>query len=82
MLREAHARVREVYGHVETCEHAGVPQPPWTAAALAGELLNYPRATSSLAKRMNGDSCVARRRLATFATYAYSAAGPGTTDLA
>jgi NAD+ synthase (glutamine-hydrolysing) len=72
--------------HVEICEDVWVPQPPSTAAALAGAevLLNL-----SASNIIIGKSDV-RRLLCTsqsarcIAAYAYSAAGPGesTTDLA
>jgi NAD+ synthase (glutamine-hydrolysing) len=72
--------------HVEICEDVWVPQPPSTAAALAGAevLLNL-----SASNIIIGKSDV-RRILCTsqsarcIAAYAYSAAGPGesTTDLA
>ena len=72
--------------HVEICEDVWVPQPPSTAAALAGAevLLNLSASNITIAKADARRLLCASQSARCIAAYAYSAAGPGesTTDLA
>lgn len=72
--------------HVEICEDVWVPQPPSTAAALAGAeiLLNLSASNITIGKAEARRLLCASQSARCIATYAYSAAGPGesTTDLA
>ena len=72
--------------HVEICEDVWVPQPPSTAAALAGAevLLNLSASNIIIGKSdVRRILCISQSARC-IAAYAYSAAGPGesTTDLA
>jgi NAD+ synthase (glutamine-hydrolysing) len=73
-------------GHVEICEDVWVPQPPSTAAALAGAeiLLNLSASNITIGKAEARRLLCASQSARCIAAYAYSAAGPGesTTDLA
>jgi NAD+ synthase (glutamine-hydrolysing) len=72
--------------HVEICEDVWVPQPPSTAAALAGAevLLNLSASNITIGKADTRRLLCASQSARCIAAYAYSAAGPGesTTDLA
>jgi NAD+ synthase (glutamine-hydrolysing) len=72
--------------HVEICEDVWVPQPPSTAAALAGAevLLNLSASNITIGKAETRRTLCAAQSARCIAAYAYSAAGPGesTTDLA
>ncbi len=72
--------------HVEICEDVWVPQPPSTAAALAGAevLLNLSASNITIGKDETRRQLCAAQSARCIAAYAYSAAGPGesTTDLA
>ncbi len=72
--------------HVEVCEDVWVPQPPSTAAALAGAeiLLNLSASNITIGKADERRLLCASQSARCIAAYAYSAAGPGesTTDLA
>jgi NAD+ synthase (glutamine-hydrolysing) len=72
--------------HVEICEDVWVPNPPSTAAALAGAeiLLNLSASNITIGKADMRRLLCASQSSRCIATYAYSAAGPGesTTDLA
>ncbi|MET0743647.1 MAG: NAD(+) synthase [Microvirga sp.] len=72
--------------HVEVCEDIWVPQPPSTAAALAGAeiLLNLSASNITIGKAEDRRLLCASQSMRCVAAYAYSAAGPGesTTDLA
>lgn len=72
--------------HVEICEDIWVPQPPSTAAALAGAevLLNLSASNIVIGKAETRRLLCASQSARAVAAYAYSAAGPGesTTDLA
>jgi NAD+ synthase (glutamine-hydrolysing) len=72
--------------HVEICEDVWVPQPPSTAAALAGAevLLNLSASNVTIGKADTRKLLCASQSARCIAAYAYSAAGPGesTTDLA
>jgi NAD+ synthase (glutamine-hydrolysing) len=72
--------------HVEICEDVWVPQPPSTAAALAGAevLLNLSASNITIGKADTRRLLCAAQSARCIAAYAYSAAGPGesTTDLA
>jgi NAD+ synthase (glutamine-hydrolysing) len=72
--------------HVEICEDLWVPQPPSTAAALAGAeiLLNLSASNIVIGKAQMRRLLCASQSARCLAAYAYSAAGPGesTTDLA
>lgn len=72
--------------HVEICEDVWVPQPPSTAAALAGAeiLLNLSASNITIGKAETRRLLCASQSARCIAAYAYSAAGPGesTTDLA
>jgi NAD+ synthase (glutamine-hydrolysing) len=72
--------------HVEICEDLWVPQPPSTAAALAGAeiLLNLSASNIVIGKAQMRRLLCASQSARALAAYAYSAAGPGesTTDLA
>jgi NAD+ synthase (glutamine-hydrolysing) len=72
--------------HVEICEDFWVPQPPSTAAAMAGAeiLLNLSASNITIAKADTRRLLCASQSARCLAAYAYSAAGPGesTTDLA
>ena len=72
--------------HVEICEDVWVPQPPSTAAALAGAeiLLNLSASNITIGKAEVRRLLCASQSARCIAAYAYSAAGPGksTTDLA
>ncbi len=72
--------------HVEICEDMWVPQPPSTAAALAGAeiLLNLSASNITIGKAEDRRLLCASQSMRCVAAYAYSAAGPGesTTDLA
>ena len=72
--------------HVEICEDVWVPQPPSTAAALAGAeiLLNLSASNITVGKAEARRLLCASQSARCIAAYAYSAAGPGesTTDLA
>ncbi len=72
--------------HVEICEDVWVPEPPSTAAALAGAevLLNLSASNITIGKARNRRLLCASQSMRCNAAYAYSAAGPGesTTDLA
>ncbi len=72
--------------HVEICEDVWVPQPPSTAAALAGAeiLLNLSASNITIGKADARRLLCASQSARCIAAYAYSAAGPGesTTDLA
>jgi NAD+ synthase (glutamine-hydrolysing) len=72
--------------HVEICEDVWVPQPPSTAAALAGAeiLLNLSASNITIGKADGRRLLCASQSARCIAAYAYSAAGPGesTTDLA
>jgi len=72
--------------HVEICEDVWVPQPPSTAAALAGAevLLNLSASNITIGKAEARRLLCASQSARCIAVYAYSAAGPGesTTDLA
>ena len=71
--------------HVEICEDVWVPQPPSTAAALAGAeiLLNLSASNITIGKADARRLLCASQSARCIAAYAYSAAGPGesTTDL-
>ncbi len=72
--------------HVEICEDVWVPEPPSTAAALAGAeiLLNLSASNIVIGKAEARRLLCASQSARCIAVYAYSAAGPGesTTDLA
>jgi NAD+ synthase (glutamine-hydrolysing) len=72
--------------HVEICEDLWVPQPPSTAAALAGAeiLLNLSASNITIGKARMRRLLCASQSARCLAAYAYSAAGAGesTTDLA
>ena len=72
--------------HVEICEDMWVPQPPSTAAALAGAeiILNLSASNITIGKAEDRRLLCASQSMRCVAAYAYSAAGPGesTTDLA
>ncbi|MGH7111403.1 MAG: NAD(+) synthase, partial [Stellaceae bacterium] len=72
--------------HVEICEDLWVPQPPSTAAALAGAevLLNLSASNIVIGKAQRRRLLCASQSARCLSAYAYSAAGPGesTTDLA
>jgi NAD+ synthase (glutamine-hydrolysing) len=72
--------------HVEICEDVWVPQPPSTAAALAGAevLLNLSASNIIIGKSEVRRMLCTSQSARCIAAYAYSAAGPGesTTDLA
>ncbi|RDI52243.1 NAD(+) synthase [Microvirga subterranea] len=72
--------------HVEVCEDMWVPQPPSTAAALAGAevLLNLSASNITIGKAEDRRLLCGSQSMRCVAAYAYSAAGPGesTTDLA
>jgi NAD+ synthase (glutamine-hydrolysing) len=72
--------------HVEVCEDIWVPQPPSTAAALAGAevLLNLSASNIVIGKAEVRRLLCSSQSARCIAAYAYSAAGPGesTTDLA
>jgi NAD+ synthase (glutamine-hydrolysing) len=72
--------------HVEVCEDMWVPQPPSTAAALAGAeiLLNLSASNITIGKAEDRRLLCGSQSMRCIAAYAYSAAGPGesTTDLA
>jgi len=72
--------------HVEICEDVWVPNPPSTAAALAGAevLLNLSASNITIAKADARRLLCAAQSQRCVAAYLYSAAGPGesTTDLA
>jgi NAD+ synthase (glutamine-hydrolysing) len=72
--------------HVEICEDLWVPQPPSTAAALAGAeiLLNLSASNITIGKAQMRRLLCASQSARCLAAYAYSAAGAGesTTDLA
>jgi NAD+ synthase (glutamine-hydrolysing) len=72
--------------HVEICEDVWVPQPPSTAAAMAGAeiLLNLSASNITIGKAAARRLLCASQSARCIAAYAYSAAGPGesTTDLA
>jgi NAD+ synthase (glutamine-hydrolysing) len=72
--------------HVEICEDLWVPQPPSTAAALAGAeiLLNLSASNITVGKAQMRRLLCASQSARCIAAYAYSAAGAGesTTDLA
>jgi NAD+ synthase (glutamine-hydrolysing) len=72
--------------HVEICEDLWVPQPPSTAAALAGGeiLLNLSASNITIGKAQMRRLLCASQSARCQAAYAYSAAGAGesTTDLA
>jgi NAD+ synthase (glutamine-hydrolysing) len=72
--------------HVEICEDLWVPQPPSTAAALAGAeiLLNLSASNITIGKAQMRRLLCASQSARCIAAYAYSAAGGGesTTDLA
>jgi NAD+ synthase (glutamine-hydrolysing) len=72
--------------HVEICEDVWVPQPPSTAAALAGAevLLNLSASNIVIGKADVRRLLCSSQSTRCIAAYAYSAAGPGesTTDLA
>ncbi len=72
--------------HVEICEDLWVPQPPSTAAALAGAeiLLNLSASNITIGKAQMRRLLCASQSSRCIAAYAYSAAGAGelTTDLA
>jgi NAD+ synthase (glutamine-hydrolysing) len=72
--------------HVEICEDLWVPQPPSTAAALAGAeiLLNLSASNITICKAQMRRLLCASQSARCIAAYAYSAAGAGesTTDLA
>jgi NAD+ synthase (glutamine-hydrolysing) len=72
--------------HIEICEDVWVPQPPSTAAALAGAeiLLNLSASNITIGKAEARRLLCASQSARCIAAYAYSAAGPGesTTDLA
>jgi NAD+ synthase (glutamine-hydrolysing) len=72
--------------HVEICEDVWVPQPPSTAAAMAGAelLLNLSASNITIGKAEARRLLCSSQSARCIAAYAYSAAGPGesTTDLA
>ena len=72
--------------HIEICEDVWVPQPPSTAAALAGAevLLNLSASNITIGKADARRLFCASQSARCIAAYAYSAAGPGksTTDFA
>ena len=72
--------------HIEICEDVWVPQPPSTAAALAGAevLLNLSASNITIGKAETRRLLCASQSARCIAAYAYSAAGAGesTTDLA
>jgi NAD+ synthase (glutamine-hydrolysing) len=72
--------------HLEICEDVWVPQPPSSAAALAGAelLLNLSASNIVIGKAEARRMLCASQSARCLAAYAYSAAGPGesTTDLA
>ena len=72
--------------HVEICEDLWVPQPPSTAATLAGAeiLLNLSASNITIGKAQMRRLLCASQSARCIAAYAYSAAGAGesTTDLA
>ncbi len=72
--------------HVEICEDLWVPQPPSTAAAMAGAeiLLNLSASNITIGKAQMRRLLCASQSARCIAAYAYSAAGAGesTTDLA
>ncbi len=72
--------------HVEICEDLWVPQPPSTAATLAGAeiLLNLSASNIVIGKAQMRRLLCAGQSARCLAAYVYSAAGPGesTTDLA
>jgi NAD+ synthase (glutamine-hydrolysing) len=72
--------------HVEICEDLWVPQPPSTAAAMAGAeiLLNLSASNITIGKARMRRLLCASQSARCLAAYAYSAAGAGesTTDLA
>src|SRR5499427_4925642 len=72
--------------HVEICEDLWVPQPPSSAAALAGAeiLLNLSASNITIGKAQMRRLLCASQSARCIAAYAYSAAGAGesTTDLA
>jgi NAD+ synthase (glutamine-hydrolysing) len=72
--------------HVEICEDMWVPQPPSTAAAMAGAeiLLNLSASNITIGKAEDRRLLCGSQSMRCVAAYAYSAAGPGesTTDLA
>ena len=72
--------------HVEICEDVWVPEPPSTAAAMAGAevLLNLSASNIVIGKAAARRLLCGSQSARCLAAYAYSAAGPGesTTDLA
>jgi NAD+ synthase (glutamine-hydrolysing) len=72
--------------HLEICEDVWVPEPPSTAAALAGAeiLINLSASNIVIGKAGTRRLLCAAQSSRCLAAYAYSAAGPGesTTDLA
>jgi len=76
----------DVTFHVEICEDVWVPQPPSTAAALAGAevLINLSASNITIGKAETRRLLCASQSARCIAAYAYSAAGTGesTTDLA
>lgn len=72
--------------HLEVCEDVWVPQPPSSAAAMAGAelLLNLSASNIVIGKAEARRLLCASQSARCLAAYAYSAAGPGesTTDLA
>lgn len=72
--------------HVEICEDIWVPQPPSTAAAMAGAevLLNLSASNITIGKAEDRRLLCNSQSMRCIAAYVYSAAGPGesTTDLA
>ena len=85
LLFQSHGSV-PFTAHVEICEDVWVPQPPSTAAALAGAeiLLNLSASNITIGKAEARRLLCASQSARCIAAYAYSAAGPGesTTDLA
>ncbi|MBN8919517.1 MAG: NAD(+) synthase, partial [Rhizobiales bacterium] len=85
LLFRSHGSVPFVF-HAEICEDIWVPEPPSTAAALAGAevLLNLSASNIVIGKAETRRLLCASQSVTASAAYAYSAAGPGesTTDLA
>jgi NAD+ synthase (glutamine-hydrolysing) len=85
LLFAARGRAGFVF-HVEICEDLWVPQPPSSAAALAGAeiLLNLSASNITIGKARMRRLLCASQSARCIAAYAYSAAGAGesTTDLA
>jgi NAD+ synthase (glutamine-hydrolysing) len=85
LLFQSHGSV-SFTAHIEICEDVWVPQPPSTAAALAGAeiLLNLSASNVTIGKAEARRLLCASQSARCIAAYAYSAAGPGesTTDLA